>query len=97
MVYDIINQEFLQAKIDFSTGFPVLHLHLPYGCPLSLYKYIKNNLLENTLVFLGALGYDMVFSIIPEGDDKLLKFQKKMGFEEELREDGYVYLAQDIM
>ena len=96
MQKEIVNNDAITAKIDFSMIHPVFHLDIKKdNCPLSLYKYIKYVLLEDALVTLGSLGFRTVFSIIPKGDNKLLKFQEKMGFEVETIKNGYIILAQD--
>ena len=92
---DIVDTHQIKFTIDFSMVYPVLHLEIKEDCPLSLYKYLKNVLLEDTLITLGTLGFHVVFSIIPEGDEKLLKFQQNMGFEVESVENGMIILAQD--
>ena len=93
----ILDNDTMHYAIDFSIGFPVLHLTLHKGITPRLYKYIKNVLLEDTMVTLGSFGFDTVFSILPEGDEKVIKFNKAMGFEYERTVDGNVWLAQDVL
>jgi len=92
----ILDNESMYAAIDFSIGYPVFHFDLHKPITPSLYKYIKNELIPDALVTLGSLGYDIVFSVLPEGEKKVIKFNKAMGFEEEATVDGYVWLAQDV-
>lgn len=93
----ILDNDVMYAAIDFTIGFPVFHLDLHQGITPSLYKYVKNVLMEDAMITLGTLGFDMVFSILPEDDEKAIKFNKSMGFEYERTVDGNVWLAQDIM
>lgn len=91
----ILDTEEVYCIIDFSIGFPVVHLELPKGITPRLYKFIKQVLLEDMLITLGSLGYDVLFSIIEADDRKAIKFNKAMGFEEEQVIDGIMILAQD--
>ena len=91
----ILDTDTMYAAIDFTIGYPVFHLTLHKGITPSLYKYIKEVLIEDALITLGSLGYDTVFSILHEDDKKTIKFNKAMGFEEERIVDGYMWLAQD--
>lgn len=91
----ILDTEEMYCAIDFSTGFPIVHLKLHNGITPTLYKFIKQTLLEDMLITLGTLGYDTLFSILPEDDKKAIKFNKAMGFEEERVVDGMMFLAQD--
>ncbi len=92
----ILDTDEVYAAIDFSLGHPVFHCDLPNGITPTLYKYVKEVLIEDAMITLGSLGFDTVFSILPEENKKALKFNKAMGFEVELVEDGVVWLAQDV-
>lgn len=59
-------------------GAPIVHVDV-HKHSKSLYKWLRKGV-EDLLITLGVFGYPALFSVIPK-DDKVLKFNKLMGFE----------------
>ena len=92
----LLNTEDIHLTIDISTGHPVIGL--------VLYKKLTHNYLkalkivqEDLLVMLGAFGFETVLTTVEEGNEKAIRLNKLLGYEEEITADGYTWLAQDII
>jgi hypothetical protein len=82
-----------EAKIEFNDGCAFLHVTLR-DAPIEgmrkireVFPYIKG-LLRN-------LGHSRVYVIIPEGDNKLYRFERFFGFKEIRRYGGQIFMGQE--
>ena len=93
----VVDNHIMKLAVDFYTGFPNLHLTFKVTPSHNLVKYVRDVMKEELFIILGMHGYDTAFVIINDYDEKLLRFCKLMGFEEEKRDRGFVFMAQDII
>lgn len=78
-------------KIEFNAG--MAFLHLSFRQVLQGMRDVKR-LLPELKAWLRSMGHDRVFVIIPEGDEKLYRFERLFGFSEVRRASGQILMAQ---
>ena len=80
------------AKLEFFKGMAFIHLTL--FKPISGMRTVKRELVK-LKVHLRGFGYKTLFVIIPDGDDKLYRFEKYVGFQEVNRAGGQILMRQE--
>lgn len=88
----IENSELGTAKVEFNAGMAFLHLDLHK--PFSGYREAKRQMPKVKQV-LRRGGFKHVHVIIPEGDEKLYRFELAFGFTEVKRAAGQILLRQE--
>lgn len=71
------------------------HLHVDLRKPIAGMKLIREKF-PDMKAMLKAIGHRFVYVLIPEGDDKLYRFEKLFGFEERHRKRGFILMRQGI-
>lgn len=80
----------IDVKVEFLGDIPFIH------CTVFNMKRRKfQRLWSDILTTLKDEGYPVAFSCIPEGDDKLYRFQMIFGMKEVLRSNGQILLARE--
>ena len=91
-----LRREFGTITINIGRKWNVPHVHLEmYDWSPSIYKQCKI-IWKDILKFLKEEGYPRIVTCIPEGDDKLYKFQTKFGMKELKRNEGLILFVQEI-
>ena len=93
----IIDNDTMRLALDFYLGVPNVHFEFKIKPTHNLIKFVRDEMLEELLIILGTHGYEVLFAVIPQRDEKLKRFCKLMHFEEEVTTNGYTFLAQDIV
>lgn len=70
------------------------HLHVDLRKPIAGMKLLREKFPE-LKAMLRNIGHRFVYVLIPEGDEKLYKFEKLFGFEERRRGQGHILMRQE--
>ena len=82
------------VKIEFNNHMAFLHLVIHTNAVQAM-RYIREGF-PTVKKTLRELGHDKVYVIIPEGDNKLYRFERFFGFEEVRRAGGNILMAQEV-
>jgi hypothetical protein len=94
--YTVCDNEFGKLEVEILVGVgPFLHLTL-HKWSHNLFKQYKLCLEEVLETIKTSLGYDKAFVIIPDNDEKLLKFEKMFGFVPFRHVEGLIFLTRKI-
>lgn len=88
----IENSELGTAKVEINAGMAFLHLELHK--PFSGYREAKRQM-PKVKEALRKGGFEHVHVIIPEGDEKLYRFERAFGFTEVRRGCGQILMRQE--
>jgi hypothetical protein len=91
--YTVVDDERGTLKLEFFRG--MAFLHLDFRLPLAGMRAAKE-LFPDVKRILARLDYRRMYVIIPEGNDKLYKFEQHFGFSEEKRAGGQILMGQEI-
>jgi hypothetical protein len=86
----VMDNELLRLRVQFHLGRPYIHVtvrkwsHTLYKAYLRVWALLLQQLAKD--------GHPVAFSVIPEGDNKLYKFQLMFGMKEEMRDDGHILM-----
>lgn len=85
------SDEQLTVRVQYYQGMPFIHCN---ATSIHYKKFLKiwNSIQED----LKMQGHSTVFSCIPEGDDKLYKFQTLFGMTEAVRSDGQILFSKEL-
>ncbi len=90
--YTVVDDERGTLKFEFFRG--LAFLHLVFRLPLAGMRAARD-LFPEVKRILRAVGYERVHVIIPEGDERLYRFECAFGFSEVRRYKGQIIMAQD--
>lgn len=83
--------EEVEVRVQYYNGMPFIHCEatsIHYKKFLQIWKNVQNTLKQE--------GHSTVFSCIPEGNDKLYKFQTLFGMTEVVRSDGQILFSKEL-
>lgn len=94
MKYVMIDDEYIKFSVEYIEEQPFLHLEL-HQWSKSLYK-VYLEMFDEIKQILKDMGYDAVWVLIPDDDNKLLKFEKMFGFNVMVHCTNMYLLYQEI-
>lgn len=88
----VIDDERATLKLEFHLGLAFVHLVLKR--PMQGMRDAKV-IFPQIKSWLKRMGHDVVYVIIPQGDDKLYRFGTLFGFREKQRRRGQILMIQE--
>lgn len=79
-------------SIEFYKG--MAFLHATFLKPVAAMRFARS-IFQDLKTWLKSMGHDMVYAVIPEGDEKLYRFERRFGFVELDRKRGIVLMGQE--
>lgn len=90
--YTVVDDRRGTLKLEFFRR--MAFIHLVFRLPMDGMRAARA-LFPEVKAMLRNLGYRFVHVIIPEGDQKLYRFEEKFGFREVKRHGGFILMAQE--
>lgn len=93
----VISNEILELGV--TEGVDFIHIDFELKSPLtcSLYRYIRDTLLEELAIVCGVCGIQEMTVSIPLEDEKSIRFANSLDFEMYLIKDGVMHLKQEVL
>jgi hypothetical protein len=87
----VVDDERATFRIEFFRG--LAFLHLTVKLPVKAMRDAKR-IFPQIKAWLKSVGHEVVYVLIPEGDEKLYRFEQFFGFREVKRRRGHILMIQ---
>lgn len=88
----LVDDELGTLRLEFNRG--MVFLHVTLRKPMAAMRAIRDRF-PTLKEMLRNMGYKQVHVIIPEGDEKLYRFETMFGFRELRRARGHILMRQE--